>query len=63
MACAPSDRSQAPSASMRLRRRTPVHRSSDHIGALAAPLARAQAELTNPLRAMRKVYAQAHELF
>ena len=36
------------SALIQFRRRMPMHRSSEHIGAIAAALAKAQAELTNP---------------
>jgi hypothetical protein len=47
-ASGPNDPGPAPSASMLFKRRTPMHQSSERIGAIAAALAKAQAELTNP---------------
>src|SRR6476660_3019141 len=44
----PSARSRAPSALKLSRWRSPMHQSSERIGAIAAALAKAQAELTNP---------------
>src|SRR5260370_42078148 len=41
-----------PSASMSSRRRTPMHRSSESIAALAAALAKAQSELSNPEKSL-----------
>ena len=52
MAFAPSARSRARSASIFSPRRTTVQRSSESIGAIAAALAKAQAELTNPEKAL-----------
>src|SRR6202020_2608055 len=52
MAFAPSARSRARSVSISLRRRRIVQRSSESIGAIAAALAKAQAELTNPEKAL-----------
>src|SRR6202167_5467524 len=52
MECAPSDRSRARSASTFSLRRTAMPRSSETIGAIAAALAKAQAELTNPEKAL-----------
>src|SRR5271156_973375 len=51
MECAPSDRSRARSASFSTRGRA-MQRSSETIGAIAAALAKAQAELTNPEKAL-----------
>src|SRR3954466_1256442 len=48
MAFAPSAPKPAPSALIRLRWRPSMHQASEQIGAIAAALARAQAELTNP---------------
>src|SRR3954447_17579205 len=49
MAFAPSAPKPAPSALIRSRwRASMLHQASEHIGAIAAALARAQAELTNP---------------
>src|SRR3954453_9187771 len=48
MAFAPSAPKPAPSALIRSRWRASMHQASEHIGAIAAALARAQAELTNP---------------
>src|SRR3954464_175553 len=49
MASAPSAPKPAPSALIRSRwRASMLHQASEHIGAIAAALARAQAELTNP---------------
>src|ERR1700691_5006754 len=52
MECAPSDRSRARSASTFSLRRTAMPRSSESIGAIAAALAKAQAELTNPEKSL-----------
>src|SRR5271166_2659933 len=52
MECAPSDRSRARSASTFSLRRTAMPRSSETIGAIAAALAKAQAELTNPEKSL-----------
>src|SRR3954451_15213763 len=48
MACAPSAPKPGPSALTRSRWRASMHQASEHIGTIAAALARAQAELTNP---------------
>src|SRR5204862_4560490 len=47
-----SARSQAPSASMCLTWRLPMHRSSESVAALASALAKAQAELINPEKSL-----------
>src|SRR5262249_6367498 len=47
-AFAPSAPQPAQSAWIRLRWRASMHQASEHIGTIAAALARAQAELTNP---------------
>src|SRR6202158_2234002 len=52
MAFAPSDRSRARSALTFFLRRTAMPRSSETIGAIAAALAKAQAELTNPEKSL-----------
>src|SRR5208282_6658788 len=52
MASGPSDRSQARSALIFSPRRTTMQRSSETIGAIAGALAKAQAELTNPEKAL-----------
>src|SRR5271165_2434808 len=54
MAFEPSDRSQARSASIfsPMMRRAVMQRSSETIGAIAAALAKAQAKLTNPEKAL-----------
>src|SRR5256712_3129464 len=52
MGFGPAARRLAPSASMSLRRRPPVHRSSESIAALAAALAKAQSELSNPEKSL-----------
>src|ERR1700691_1795815 len=52
MAFAPSARNPAPSASICSRWRRPMHRSSESIGAIAAALAKAQAEITNPEKSL-----------
>src|SRR3979409_2077381 len=51
-ACAPSARNPAPSASISLRWRRTMQRSSETIGAIAGALAKAQAELTNPEKSL-----------
>src|SRR5277367_616315 len=48
----PSAQSRARSVSISLRRRRTVQRSSESIGAIAAALAKAQAELTNPEKSL-----------
>src|SRR3984893_17519690 len=48
MACGPSAPNPVPSALTSWTRRRPMHRSSGTIGAIAAALAKAQGELTNP---------------
>src|SRR5437868_15337600 len=52
MACAPSGRNPALSALNSWTWRPPMHRSSETIGAIAAALAKAQAELTNPEKSL-----------
>src|SRR6202167_4006027 len=52
MAFAPSARNPAPSASICSRWRPTMPRSSDSIGAIAAALAKAQAEITNPEKSL-----------
>src|SRR5947209_14750019 len=52
MACAPSGRNREPSVSTSSTGRWPMHRSSDTIGAIAAALAKAQGELTNPEKSL-----------
>src|SRR5271157_3852020 len=52
MASGPSDRSQARSALIFSPRRTIMQRCSETIGAIAAALAKAQAELTNPEKSL-----------
>src|SRR2546428_12901659 len=52
MGFGPAARRLAPSASMSLRRRPPMHRSSESIAALAAALAKAQSELSNPEKSL-----------
>src|SRR3954468_16471533 len=51
-ACAPNARNPAPSASTSWILRRPMHRCSDFIGAIAAALAKAQGELTNPEKSL-----------
>src|SRR6266566_1715389 len=48
----PAARRTGPSASMCSRRRPPMHRSSESIAALAAALAKAQTELSNPEKSL-----------
>src|SRR5580693_10191095 len=48
----PNAQSRARSASISLRRRTTMQRCSESIGAIAAALAKAQAELTNPEKSL-----------
>src|ERR1700682_1750836 len=50
MACVPSVQKAAPLALMFWR--SPMHRSSDSIGAIATALAKAQCELTNPEKSL-----------
>src|SRR6267143_4824577 len=52
MASAPSARNPAPSASICSNRRPAMQRSSESIGAIAAALAKAQVELTNPEKSL-----------
>src|SRR5437868_7667973 len=52
MACAPSGRNPALSALNSWTWRPPMHRSSETIGAIAAALAKAQGELTNPEKSL-----------
>src|SRR6516164_1846135 len=52
MACGPNARSPEPSASISWRWREVMQRCSDSIGAIAAALAKAQAELTNPEKSL-----------
>ena len=52
MASAPSARSPAPSASISSTWRQAMQRSSESIGSLAAALAKAQGELTNPEKSL-----------
>ena len=52
MACGPSARNPAPSASISSIRRPVMQRSSETIGAIAAALAKAQIELTNPEKSL-----------
>src|SRR6266480_1648169 len=52
MASARAARRTGPSASMSSRRRRPMHRSSESIAALAAALAKAQSELSNPEKSL-----------
>src|SRR5260221_1700129 len=52
MACAPSAPNPVLSASTSWMRSWPMHRSSDTIGAIAAALAKAQGELTNPEKSL-----------
>src|ERR1700761_3829379 len=52
MACAPSDPDQGQSISSWSIRRSPVHRSSETIGAIAGALAKAQIELANPEKSL-----------
>src|SRR6266567_138461 len=50
--CGPNARNQERSASTSRTWRWPMHRSSESIGAIAAALARAQGELTNPEKSL-----------
>src|SRR6184192_2692281 len=52
MGCAPSARNREPSVSTSSTGRWPMHRSSETIGAIAAALAKAQGELTNPEKSL-----------
>jgi hypothetical protein len=52
MACGAGARKQVPSASMLLKRIPPMHRSSNSVAALAAALAKAQAQLVNPEKSL-----------
>src|ERR1700687_1639059 len=51
-ACVPSVQKAGPLALTSWMRRSPMHRSSDSIGALALALAKAQRELTNPEKSL-----------
>src|SRR6202023_2710948 len=55
MACAPSAQKAGRSALTSWMRRFPMHRSSESIGAIAAALAKAQAELTNPEKSLTAI--------
>src|SRR5262245_35174434 len=57
MGCGPSVRNQAPSALTSSPWRVAMHRSSETIGAIAAALAKAQAELTNPEKSLTATIA------
>src|ERR1700757_3413082 len=48
MGCGPSDQNPAPSVLRSWQRRPAMQRSSESVGALAAALAKAQAEIQNP---------------
>src|SRR6266567_9522899 len=50
--CGPNARNQERSASTSRTYRRPMHRSSESIGAIAAALAKAQGELTNPEKSL-----------
>src|SRR5664279_3321716 len=52
MACGPNARNLGPSVLTSWMRRCPMHHSSETIGAIAAALAKAQGELTNPEKAL-----------
>src|SRR6478672_8190171 len=52
MASGRNARNQVRSASIRMRWRSPMHRSSESIAAIATALAKAQTELSNPEKAM-----------
>ena len=52
MACAPSGPNPGPSVLTSWMRSWPMHRSSETIGAIAAALAKAQGELSNPEKAL-----------
>src|SRR5215471_11069152 len=52
MASGPAARRRAPSVSTSSSRRPPMHRSSESIAALAAALAKAQSELSNPEKSL-----------
>src|SRR6202161_1767545 len=56
----PSAQSRARSVSISLRRRRTVPRSSESIGAIAAALAKAQAELTNPEKSLVATIRASH---
>src|SRR5277367_4778083 len=60
MAFALSAQSRARSVSISLRRRRTVQRSSESIGAIAAALAKAQAELTNPEKSLVATIRASH---
>jgi len=55
MGSAPDALRRARSVSMSSRRRAPMHRSSESIAALAAALAKAQTELTNPEKSLTAI--------
>src|SRR5262249_49214594 len=57
MGCGPSVRNRAPSALTSSPWRVAMHRSSETIGAIAAALAKAQAELTNPEKSLTATIA------
>src|SRR3954454_11934310 len=52
MASEQSGRKPVQSASLSCRWRAPMHRSSENIGTIAAALAKAQLELTNPAKSL-----------
>src|ERR1700688_4409092 len=60
MAFAPSARNPAPSASICWRWRRAMQRSSESIGAIAAALAKAQSELSNPEKSMVATIRASH---
>src|SRR5712672_396835 len=55
MACGPSARRRVPSALTSLMRSWPMHRCSETIGAIAAALAKAQGELSNPEKSLTAI--------
>src|SRR5580704_14952430 len=60
MASEPSAQSRARSVSISSRRKRTVQRSSESIGAIAAALAKAQAELTNPEKSLVATIRASH---
>src|ERR1700745_3272604 len=52
MGCGPNDQNPAPSVSKFWQRRPAMQRSSESVGALAAALAKAQAEIQNPEKSL-----------
>src|SRR4051812_36473862 len=57
MACGPAARKRVPLALTFSQRRLLMHRSSEQIGAIAAALAKAQVELTNPEKSLTATLA------